>query len=116
MSRFRPAGLLLLLLAIPAHAKPLAGDALLAAAKKARAARQEQIRSVRADVVIGLSSKSWSGAGQCQGRLAARRPGSLRLLGYAAVATVFDATTDGDRFWLYLPMLERAITGKAEEE
>jgi outer membrane lipoprotein-sorting protein len=120
MSQARPAGTLLLLallaIAHAADAKPLKGEAFLDAVKVARAARKEQIKSVRADVVIGLSSKSWSGAGTCQGRIAARRPDSLRLLGYAAVATVFDATTDGDHFWLYLPMLERAITGKAEEE
>src|SRR5690348_1391906 len=117
MSQVRPAGILLflILLATPAIAKTLDGDALLAAVDKARAARREQVKSLKADVVIGLESKTWSGAGTCQGRIAARRPDSLRLLGYAAVATVFDATTDGDRFWLYLPMLERAITGKAEE-
>ncbi len=118
MPKIRPAGLLLLFLflAAPAGAKTLSNDALLAAVDKARAARREQVKSLKADVVIGLESKTWSGAGTCQGRIAARRPDSLRLLGYAAVATVFDATTDGDRFWLYLPMLERAITGKAEEE
>ena len=117
MSLVRPAGFLLLLLfAQPAFARTLDGPALLAAVAEARAARKEQVRSVRADVVIGLASRTWSGTGTCQGRIAARRPDSLRLLGYAAVATVFDATTDGERFWLYLPMLERAITGKAEEE
>jgi len=105
-----------MLVALPVSAKTLDGDALLAAVDKARAARREQVKTLKADVVIGLASESWSGAGTCQGRVAARRPDSLRLLGYAAVATVFDATTDGDRFWLYLPMLERAITGKAEEE
>jgi outer membrane lipoprotein-sorting protein len=119
MPKIRPAGyflLLCMLLAGPVGAKTLDGDALLAAVDKARAARREQVKTLRADVVIGLESKTWSGAGTCQGRVAARRPASLRLLGYAAIATVFDATTDGDRFWLYLPMLERAITGKAEEE
>jgi outer membrane lipoprotein-sorting protein len=117
MSLVRPAGFLaLLLLAQPALAKTLDGPALLAAVDQARAARREQVRSVRADVVIGLAGRSWSGTGTCQGRVAARRPGSLRLLGYAAVATVFDATTDGDRFWLYLPLMQRALTGKAEEE
>lgn len=113
---FLPA--ILLLLASPglAHARAPRGQALLDAVQKARTERRAQVRTVRADVVIGLSSKAWAGAGTCQGRLAARRPGSLRLLGYAAVATVFDATTDGDHFWLYLPMLDRVITGKAEEE
>lgn len=110
--------LALLLAALPglAEARAPRGQALLDAVQRARAARRSQVSTVTADVVIGLSSKAWSGAGTCQGRLAARRPGSLRLLGYAAVATVFDATTDGERFWLYLPMLERVITGKAEEE
>src|SRR5262249_28026615 len=103
MSQVRPAGILLLLallLPVAAHAKAVSNDALLEAVEKARAARKEQVRSLRADVVIGLESKTWSGAGTCQGKVAARRPDSLRLLGYAAVATVFDATTDGDRFWL----------------
>ena len=116
ISQVRLLLLLCMLCAVPAGAKTLDGDALLAAVDKARAARREQVKSLRADVVIGLASESWSGAGTCQGRVAARRPDSLRLLGYAAVATVFDATTDGDKFWLYLPMLERAITGKAEQE
>jgi len=119
MSLVRPAGFLALcalLFAQPAFAKTLDGPALLDAVALSRAARREQVRSVRADVVIGLASRTWSGTGTCQGRIAARRPGSLRLLGYAAIATVFDATTDGDHFWIYLPMLQRAITGKAEEE
>ena len=128
MSASRPARTLaptclivITLLAAPgglAHAKARAprGEALLDAVQKARADRRALVSSVNADVVIGLSSKAWSGSGTCQGRLAARRPGSLRLLGFAAVATVFDATTDGEHFWLYLPSLERVITGKAEEE
>jgi len=119
MSLVRPAGFLALcalFLAPPAFAKTLDGPALLDAVAQARSARREQVKSLRADVVIGLTSRTWSGTGTCQGRIAARRPDSLRLLGYAAVATVFDATTDGDRFWIYLPMLQRAVTGKAEEE
>jgi len=92
------------------------GEMLVAAVQQARAERRTQVASVEADVVIGLASSAWAGAGTCQGRLAAVRPGSMRLLGYAAVATVFDATTDGDRFWLYQPMLERVITGAAAEE
>jgi len=92
------------------------GDALVAAVQQARAQRRIEVASVEADVVLGLASSAWTGAGTCQGRLAAVRPGSLRLLGYAAVATVFDATTDGDRFWLYQPMFERVITGTAAEE
>ena len=92
------------------------GEALVAAVQKARAERRVQVATVEADVVLGLTSSAWAGAGTCQGRLAAMRPGSLRLLGYAAVATVFDATTDGDRFWLYQPMFERVITGTAAEE
>jgi len=119
-----PAFVLLFVLAVVAthagfaHAKARVprGQALLDAVQKARADRRSQVSSVNADVVIGLSSKAWSGSGTCQGRLAARRPGSLRLLGFAAVATVFDATTDGKHFWLYLPTLDRVITGKAEEE
>ncbi|MEP7028438.1 MAG: hypothetical protein ABI960_07575 [Candidatus Eisenbacteria bacterium] len=103
--------------AVPyAHAARLSGDALLAAVQKARVERRAQVATVEADVVIGLASKAWGGAGTCQGRLAAARPGSLRLLGYVAIATVFDATTDGDRFWLYLPTMDRVITGAAAEE
>ena len=113
-----PLLLMLLTVGLPpcAQARALEGDALLSAVEGARARRRAQVRSVSADVVIGMSSKAWAGSGTCQGRLAARRPGSLRLLGYAAVATVFDATTDGERFWLYLPPLGRVITGRATEE
>jgi outer membrane lipoprotein-sorting protein len=100
-----------------AHAAPaLRGEALVAAVQKARAERRSEVATVEADVVIGLASSAWAGAGTCQGRLVAVRPGSMRLLGYAAVSTVFDATTDGERFWLYMPMLERVITGAAAEE
>ncbi len=110
------AALLLLPGAAAAAARAPRGPALVAAVQKARLERRAQVASVQADVVIGLASKAWAGAGSCQGRLAAVRPGSLRLLGYVAVATVFDATTDGDRFWLYLPTLDRVITGTAAEE
>jgi len=32
------------------------------------------------------------------------------------VLTVFDAGTDGERFWVYIPALDRAIVGAAGEE
>jgi hypothetical protein len=70
-----------------------------AAARERRAA----VRQVEADVVIGIDAPLWQGAGTCEGRLVARRPGALRLRGYAAVMTIFDAVTDGERFAVHLP-------------
>jgi hypothetical protein len=90
--------------------------ALLAALESALAARGRALTTVRADAVIEVSSPAWQGGGTCQGRLAARRPGALRLLGYAAVATVFDVSTDGARFQAVVPPSGTTWVGRAADE
>ncbi len=90
--------------------------AVLAGLSRAEAARSRALTAVRADVVIELSSRTLAAGGACQGKLAARRPGALRLVGYAAVATVFDAATDGARFQVAIPPQRKAWVGKAGEE
>jgi hypothetical protein len=83
---------------------------------RAEESRARALASVRSDVVIELSSPGWNATGTCQGKLAARRPAALRLVGYAAVATVFDASTDGTRFQVAVPPEGRAFVGRAEDE
>src|SRR5690348_7339464 len=105
------------LLATPACASPRAADAgLLTGLERALAARVHALSSVRSDVVIELSSPTWNAGGTCQGKVAARRPGALRLVGYAAVATVFDAATDGGRFQVVLPPRGKVWVGEAKDE
>ena len=89
----------------PASARAAAGDsvAFLREIEAAATARRAALEQVEADVVVGITSSMWQAAGTCEGRLVARRPGSLRLRGYAAVSTVFDAVTDGKRFAVHLP-------------
>jgi hypothetical protein len=89
--------------------------ALVAAVRAAREARRSEIRGLKADVTVGLSSPEWPGAGTAEGTLVARRPGDLRLRGYAAFVTVFDAVTDGRQFWLHVPPLRRVYAGEADQ-
>src|SRR5690242_12776106 len=90
--------------------------ALLAAAARAQATRAHALAAVRSDVVIEVSSPAWNATGTCQGKVAARRPAALRLVGYAAVATVFDAATDGSRFQVAVPPEGKAWVGRAGDE
>jgi hypothetical protein len=84
--------------------------------RAAVASRRAHLAAVRAGVVVSLRSPVWQGAGTCEGLLAARRPGALRLRGYAAVSTVFDAATDGARFTVALPPAGLSYVGPAGAE
>jgi hypothetical protein len=98
-------------------APPAASEAaLLAGLTRALEARAHALTSVTSDAVIEVASPAWRGGGTCQGRLAARRPGALRLVGYAAVATVFDVATDGARFQAVVPPSGTTWVGRAEDE
>lgn len=79
-------------------------------------ARRDALQQVEADVVVHVDAPLWAGAGTCEGRLVARRPGALRLRGYAAVVTVFDAVTDGKRFAVHLPGQNLLWVGPAGKE
>lgn len=91
-------------------------DPFLREIESAAAARREALQQVEADVVVGIQAPLWQGAGTCEGRLVARRPGALRLRGYAAVMTVFDAVTDGERFAVHLPGPNLLWVGPAGRE
>jgi hypothetical protein len=98
-------------------AAPAASDpALLAAVRSALEARRRAVANVRSDVVVAIDAKGWAAAGTCEGLLAARRPASLRLAGYAALATLFDTATDGRRFWVLVPSANTMFTGTAGRE
>jgi hypothetical protein len=117
---FPPAALLLAVAALvlpipPASAAP-DSDAFLKEIEGAAATRRATLEHVEADVVVGIAATRWQAAGSCEGRLVARRPGSLRLRGYAAVSTVFDAVTDGKRFAVHLPGPNLLWVGPAGRE
>lgn len=103
--------------ATPAAAAAAADPAaFLREVEAARASRRVALKQVEADVVVGIASPLWQGAGTCEGRLVARRPGALHLRGYAAVMTVFDAVTDGERFAVHLPGPNLLWVGPAGRE
>ena len=89
---------------------------LVARVEAATLARRKIVHQVEADVVVSVNAPLWTGAGTCEGRLVARRPGALRLRGYAAVSTVFDAVTDGRRFAVHLPGPNLMWVGPAGSE
>src|SRR5262245_23323140 len=90
--------LLVVVLVVPGRSVAAdATDAFLRDVASTAASRRAALQHVEADVVVGITAPAWEGAGTCEGRLVARRPDALRLRGYAAVATVFDAVTDGQR-------------------
>ncbi len=92
------------------------GTDLVSRVETAVEARRAALRHVSAEVVVRLDAPAWSGTGTCEGRLVAERPGSLRLRGYAAVSTVFDAVTDGTRFWVHVPGPNLLWVGPAGRE
>jgi hypothetical protein len=116
----RPALFLLALAGLLAPAPPARAaapsDAFLREIAAAAAERRSALLHVEADVVVGIEAPMWAGAGTCEGRLVARRPGALRLRGYAAVMTVFDAVTDGSRFAVHLPGANLVWVGPAGRE
>lgn len=116
--RRRVASLLALatLMATMAPAAAAAPGSFLREIEAAAAARRAALAQVEADVVIAVDAPLWQGAGTCEGRLVARRPGALRLRGYAAVSTVFDAVTDGVRFAVHVPGPNLLWVGPAGRE
>jgi hypothetical protein len=106
----------LVAVAAPPGPAGAAEDAFLREVEAAAAERRSALQHVQADVVVGIEAPLWQGAGTCDGRLVARRPGALRLRGYAAVMTVFDAVTDGERFAVHLPGPNLLWVGPAGRE
>lgn len=70
-----------------------------------------RLTSFRAHADLSLTTPDVKGPVRCTGLILYQSPGSLRAVGAKFATTLFDMSSDGNRFWLYIPPENLAYTG-----
>lgn len=70
-----------------------------------------RLTSFRARADLALTTPNAKGPVRCTGLILYQSPGSLRAIGAKFAITLFDMSSDGNRFWLYIPSENLAYTG-----
>jgi hypothetical protein len=65
----------------------------------------------RSKVDIVLDTPDLKGPLHCKGSIVYEKPNSLRIIGSRFFTTLFDISSDGDKFWLHIPMEKKLYTG-----
>lgn len=74
-------------------------------------AKSSMLTGFRAKADLSLTTPDAKGPVRCTGLILYQSPGSLRAMGAKFATTLFDMSSDGDRFWLYIPPENLAYTG-----
>ena len=70
-----------------------------------------RLTSLRAKADLALTTPDAKGPVRCTGLIVYQSPRSLRAIGAKFATTLFDMSSDGNRFWLYIPPENLAYTG-----
>lgn len=70
-----------------------------------------RLTGFRAKADLSLTTPDVKGTVRCTGLIVYQSPGSLRAMGAKFATTLFDMSSDGNRFWLYIPPENLAYTG-----
>lgn len=69
------------------------------------------LTSLRSNVDITLSTPDLKSPLRCNGLVLYQKPRSLRIIGSKFATTLFDIVSDGNKFWLYIPVENKVYTG-----
>lgn len=70
-----------------------------------------RLAAFRANIAMTLTAPGIKGPIRCAGLLLYQQPKSLRVVGSKLATTVFDISSDGNNFWLCVPMENKVYTG-----
>ena len=68
--------------------------------------------TLRANAELVLNTQNNNGPVRCKGIVLYQNPANLRVMGAKFATTVFDMSSDGNKFWLYVPLENKVYTGK----
>ncbi len=72
-----------------------------------------RLTSLRAKTDLALTTPDVKGPVRCTGLILYQSPRNLRAMGAKFATTLFDMSSDGNRFWLYIPSENLAYTGES---
>lgn len=76
--------------------------------------RGSQLATFRANAEMSVATPQLKGPVRCTGIILYQSPQNLRTVGSKFASTLFDISSDGDRFWLYVPQENKCYTGKSD--
>ncbi len=72
-----------------------------------------RLATFRANMEMSVTTPQLKGPVRCTGIILYQSPKNLRAVGSKFTVTLFDISSDGDRFWLYVPQESKCYTGKS---
>lgn len=75
--------------------------------------KNSKLTTFRANVDLTLSTPDVKGPIRCTGLILYQSPRSFRALGSKFATTLFDMSSDGNRFWLHIPLENVVYTGSS---
>ena len=70
-----------------------------------------KLTTFRANIAMTLTAPDLKGPVRCTGLILYQNPKSLRAMGSKFATTMFDISSDGNKFWLYVPLENKVYTG-----
>ena len=70
-----------------------------------------RLTTFRANIAMTLTAPYLKGPVRCTGLILYQNPKSLRAMGSKFATTLFDISSDGNKFWLYVPLENKVYTG-----
>ena len=70
-----------------------------------------RLTTFRANIAMTLTAPDLKGPVRCTGLILYQNPKSLRAMGSKLATTLFDISSDGNKFWLYVPLENKVYTG-----
>jgi outer membrane lipoprotein-sorting protein len=73
--------------------------------------KSSKLTTFRANVDLALTMPDVKGPIRCSGLIVYQSPRSFRILCSKFATTLFDMSSDGNKFWLHIPLENRVYTG-----
>uniref|UniRef100_UPI004026657B hypothetical protein n=1 Tax=Candidatus Wunengus sp. YC61 TaxID=3367698 RepID=UPI004026657B len=70
-----------------------------------------RLTTFRANIAMTLTAPDLKGPVRCTGLILYQNPKSLRAMGSKFATTMFDISSDGNKFWLSVPLENKVYTG-----
>ena len=82
--------------------------------REALVSNSSKLTTFRANVEMTLTTPDVKGPIRCTGLILYQSPRSFRALGSKFATTLFDMSSDGNQFWLHIPLENTVYTGVSD--